>query len=63
MHDLLLGATELRARDRATLRARLRRRITQDFADGNVAMVGGWMLSRVEAQLCAIAYMNAAGNA
>lgn len=49
--------------DRTTLRARLRARIRQDFADGNVTMIDGWMLSRIEAQTCAIAYLSAADAA
>jgi|SRR5271166_229055 len=49
--------------DRATLRARLRSRISQDFAEGKVTDVDGWMLSLVEAQACAIAHLSATGVA
>ena len=49
--------------DRATLRARLRSRISQDFAEGKVTVVDGWMLSLVEAQACAIAHLSATGVA
>jgi len=32
-------------------------RIRQDFAVANVVTVDGWLLSRLEARLCAIAYL------
>lgn len=33
----------------------LRRQLRQDFADGNVVTVRGWLLSRTEARLCGLA--------
>ena len=42
---------------------RLRRRIRHDFTAGNVVVVDGWMLSKVEAQVCAIACITAAEGA
>jgi hypothetical protein len=44
----------------AWLEARFRARVRQDFDAARVVMVDGWMLSRVEAQSCAIAYLNVA---
>lgn len=49
----------LGSRFREPLSVRLRSQIRQDFAAGNVAIVDGWMLSRTEAQACAIAYLTA----
>ena len=43
---------------RAVMQARLRDRISQDFTDGRVVMVDGWMLSQAELQVCAIAYLS-----
>jgi len=63
MRGLHLDDAALRREDGALLRDRLRSRITQDFADGNVAIVDGWMLSLVEAQICAIAYLSGTGDA
>jgi hypothetical protein len=54
---------DLRRQDRSVVRARFRNRIRQDFAEGNVAMVGGWMLSQLEAQACALACLSATGKA
>ena len=51
-----LGAPALRGRLAAGLRA--------DFADGHLVDVGGWLLSRTEARLCAAwALPGAAGEA
>ena len=54
---------DLRRQDRSVVRAWFGNRIRQDFAEGNVAMVDGWMLSQVEAQACALAYLSATGKA
>ena len=54
---------DLRRQGRSIVRARFRNRIRQDFAEGNVAMVGGWMLSQLEAQACALAYLSATEKA
>lgn len=39
-----------------TLQQALADGITEDFASDNTAAVGGWILSRTECQMCAIAY-------
>jgi hypothetical protein len=54
MGALELDAADLREPEGEALEARLRSRIRQDFAEGNVVIVDGWMLSSVEAQVCAI---------
>jgi hypothetical protein len=54
---------DLRRQGRSIVRARFRNRIRQDFAEGNVARVGGWMLSQLEAQACALAYLSATEKA
>jgi hypothetical protein len=41
------------------LRTRFRQRVGQDFADGNVVTIDGWMLSRTEAQACAVVCLEA----
>jgi hypothetical protein len=41
--------------DEASLRAAVRERVRRDFAEGVVVSVDGWVLSRTEARLCAIA--------
>jgi|ERR1700733_455126 hypothetical protein len=46
----------------APLKARFRTRVQADFAAARVVMVDGWMLSRVEAQTCAITYLNFVGE-
>jgi hypothetical protein len=45
----------LEAFDPAALRERVRRRVRQDFAEDQVALVDGWILSITEARLCALA--------
>jgi hypothetical protein len=62
MHALQLPGGELGEYDRAALRAKFRGRIRQDFAEARTAMVDGWMLSRVEAQACAIAWLSGSGD-
>lgn len=47
---------------KADLRARFRGRIRQDFAEARTVLVDGWMLSQVEAQACAIAWLSATGD-
>lgn len=41
--------------DEASLRDAVRERVRRDFAEGVVVSVDGWVLSRTEARLCAIA--------
>jgi hypothetical protein len=36
------------------LRAQLAERLRAEFAEGRIATVGGWILSRTEARLCAL---------
>jgi hypothetical protein len=45
----------LEAFDPAALRERVRRRVRQDFAENQVRIVDGWILSITEARLCALA--------
>jgi hypothetical protein len=40
--------------DREARRSALRQQAMQDYAAGNVVLVDGWVLSRTEAQLCAL---------
>jgi hypothetical protein len=49
-----LGCRLPRAEE-AHLRSAVRERIRRDFAEGVVVNVDGWVLSRTEARLCAIA--------
>ncbi len=35
------------------------REVARNFADGDVVMVEGWMLARIEAQACAMLYLEA----
>ena len=44
---------------RQDLNMLLRRRVAQDFADGNTVLVRGWMLSCTEARVCALAALRA----
>ena len=37
----------------------LQREVTRNFADGDVVMVDGWMLARIEAQACALICLEA----
>ncbi len=61
MCALQLDDADLRGQYRAELSTRFRSRIRQDFAEGNVAIVDGWVLSQVEAQACAFASLSTAG--
>jgi hypothetical protein len=45
---------------RQTVRMLLCSRVTQDFAEGRTVLIGGWMLSCTEAQVCALAALRAA---
>jgi len=56
---LQLDAAALQRGDRNALKRRLRARIRQDFAERNVVNVDGWILSRVETEICAIACLTA----
>lgn len=40
--------------DHEALRKRLARRRGQDFRNGNIVIVDGWILARTEAQVCAL---------
>jgi len=40
----------------------LLRRAKQDFADGNIVLVDGWMLSRTEAHICALAALQSTAS-
>jgi len=43
--------------DVASLTARVRERRNQDFIDGNLVTVNGWLLAVTEARLCALAVL------
>ena len=43
------------ARDARALERQVTAAVRQDFAAGRVVMIGGWMLCRTEARLCALA--------
>jgi hypothetical protein len=40
------------------LLAFFRERFAEDFGRGNTVMIGGWVLSRTEARLCALAVLS-----
>jgi hypothetical protein len=61
--SLRLDAPGPRPSPPAAARRRLRWRIRGDFAEARVVTVDGWMLSRVEAQLCALAWLHLAAGA
>ena len=64
LDGLALAEPEAAALGGAALRFRLADRLRSDFADGRVVDVGGWLLSRTEARLCAAwALPGAAGAA
>jgi hypothetical protein len=52
--SIALGG-RLEAFDPAVLRQRVRCRVRQDFAENQVTLVDGWILSTTEARLCALA--------
>jgi hypothetical protein len=58
MSSLQLDDAALRNLDRKTLQRLFRYRVQQEFAKGNVVSVQGWILSRVEAQVCALARLS-----
>ena len=60
MRALQLDPAGLLQQRGTMLETRLRERIRQDFAEGSVVMVDGWILSRIEAQACAIACLGTA---
>lgn len=49
------GRTGVALGDRASLREQVREAQRQDFANGRVVQVEGWVLARTEARLCALA--------
>lgn len=49
---------EISRKDLATLSTRLREQVHQDFIDEEVVIVDGWMLSKTEAMLCAVAALH-----
>jgi|HubBroStandDraft_1064217.scaffolds.fasta_scaffold09292_4 hypothetical protein len=51
--------TALHEHGHEPLQVRFQDRIRRDFVEGNVVMVEGWMLSSVEARVCAIAWLSA----
>jgi len=53
--DLRDGGCDPATGDRADLRRAVSGRVRQDFADGRTVTVDGWVLSRTEARLCALA--------
>jgi hypothetical protein len=59
---LRLDATALQRGESDALKRRLQARIRQDFAERNVVEVDGWILSRVETEICAIACLTAASR-
>ena len=52
---LQLDPMALQHEEKNALKQRLQARIRQDFAERNVVNVDGWILSRLETQICAIA--------
>jgi hypothetical protein len=55
-HDLTVAlGGRLEAFDPAALRERVRRRVRQDFAENQITLVDGWILSNTEVRLCALA--------
>lgn len=54
--SVALGASLLSC-DRMVLRCAIRDLRARDFTDGDVVIVDGWILSRCEARLCALASM------
>jgi hypothetical protein len=59
---LELDPTSSGSQDGKDLRKLFRPQVTQDFADGNIVLVQGWMLSRTEAQICASAALRAVAS-
>lgn len=60
MRALQLDPAGLHQQRATMLETRLRERIRQDFAEGRVVTVDGWILSRIEAQACAFACLGTA---
>lgn len=54
LRSLSLDEGRLDRESEAALRERLRARVRADFASGDIADTGGWILSRTEARLCAL---------
>ena len=54
LRSIALDEGSLSAEDDASLRARIAQQIRKDFAQGDVASVRGWVLSRTEARLCGL---------
>ena len=53
--SLPAGYKVLRTADDGQLKSLLARRLKEDFAAGNTVTVDGWVISRTEARLCALA--------
>ena len=62
MRALQLDPADLHPQRATMLETRLRERIRQNFAEGSVVMVDGWILSRIEVQACAIACLGTAAT-
>ncbi len=60
--EALRAAVAIALAGDAPLKARFRERVRADFEAACVVIVDGWMLSQVEAQTCAIAYLNVAAE-
>lgn len=58
LDDLGLNLDSLAYLSVNELRDRLAARIRTDFSEENVVIVDGWMLSRTECLLCAVAYLH-----
>jgi hypothetical protein len=50
-----------RSTRQSQIAARFRDCVRSDFESGHVVVVDGWMLSEVEAQACAVVYLNVTG--
>lgn len=61
--SLMLTNGQKLPHDPDTLRHYIRERIRQDFTDGHLTDVEGWILSRTEARLCAMAVLTASPHA
>jgi hypothetical protein len=54
LSSLAPGAANSRALAREDLLAALERRVCDEFGNGQTVQVGGWILARTEARLCAL---------
>jgi hypothetical protein len=49
------GSAELRTADDGQIRSLLAQQVKEDFSSGNSVAVDGWIISKTEARLCALA--------